>query len=55
MTRFRNGYRTRRWDTRVGTIELKIPKATAGAYFPALLEPAGEPRRHCTRWWWRPT
>jgi putative transposase len=36
---YRNGYRTRRWDTRVGTIELRIPKLTAGAYFPALLEP----------------
>jgi putative transposase len=29
---YRNGYRTRRWDTRVGTIELKIPKVSAGAY-----------------------
>jgi putative transposase len=36
---YRNGYRTRRWDTRTGTIELKIPKVTAGAYFPSLLEP----------------
>ena len=36
---YRNGYRTRRWDTRMGTIELKIPKVTAGAYFPSLLEP----------------
>jgi len=31
---YRNGYRTRTWDTRVGTIELKIPKVTAGTYFP---------------------
>jgi putative transposase len=38
-TAYRNGYRTRTWDTRVGTIELKIPKLTAGAYFPSLLEP----------------
>ena len=38
-TAYRNGYRTRTWDTRVGTIELKIPKVTAGAYFPSLLEP----------------
>jgi len=38
-TAYRNGYRTRRWDTRVGTIELRIPKVTAGAYFPSLLEP----------------
>jgi transposase-like protein len=36
---YRNGYRTRTWDTRVGTIELKIPKITAGSYFPSLLEP----------------
>jgi len=36
---YRNGYRTRTWDTRVGTIELKIPKVSAGAYFPSLLEP----------------
>lgn len=36
---YRNGYRTRRWDTRAGTVELKIPKVTAGTYFPSLLEP----------------
>src|SRR5215211_858873 len=36
---YRNGYRTRTWDTRVGTIELKIPKVSAGSYFPSLLEP----------------
>lgn len=35
----RNGYRTRTWDTRLGTIELKIPKITRGSYFPSLLEP----------------
>jgi transposase-like protein len=38
-TAYRNGYRTRSWDTRVGTVELKIPKVTAGTYFPSLLEP----------------
>jgi transposase-like protein len=38
-TAYRNGYRTRTWDTRVGTIELRIPKVSAGAYFPSLLEP----------------
>ena len=38
-TAYRNGYRTRTWDTRVATIELKIPKVTAGSYFPSLLEP----------------
>jgi putative transposase len=35
----RAAFRTRTWDTRVGTIELKIPKVTAGSYFPSLLEP----------------
>lgn len=38
-TAHRNGSRTRRWDTRVGTIELRIPKITPGSYFPSLLEP----------------
>src|SRR5207247_1806265 len=35
----RNGYRDRPWDTRVGTLELRIPKLRDGSYFPALLEP----------------
>jgi len=35
----RNGYRERRWDTRVGTIELAIPRVRDGNYFPSLLEP----------------
>ena len=38
-TAYRNGYRSRTWDTRVGTVELRIPKVTAGTYFPSLLEP----------------
>ena len=33
----RNGYRARRWDTRVGSIDLKIPKLRAGSYFPDWL------------------
>ena len=33
----RNGYRRRRWDTRVGSIDLKIPKLRAGSYFPEWL------------------
>lgn len=36
---YRNGYRNREWDTRVGTIDLKIPKLRKGSYFPSLLEP----------------
>jgi putative transposase len=36
----RNGYRARPWDTRVGSIELQIPKLRQGSYFPTwLLEP----------------
>lgn len=35
----RNGYREREWDTRVGTIDLQIPKIRQGSYFPSLLEP----------------
>ena len=38
-TAYRNGYRTRIWDTRVGTLELAIPKVQPGSYFPSLLEP----------------
>lgn len=33
----RNGYRERRWDTRVGTIDLPIPKLRQGSYFPDWL------------------
>ena len=35
----RNGYRSRAWDTRVGSMELRIPKVREGSYFPSLLEP----------------
>jgi putative transposase len=35
----RNGYRPRRWDTRVGELELAIPKLRTGSYFPSFLEP----------------
>jgi len=35
----RNGYRVRPWDTRVGTVDLRIPKLREGSYFPSLLEP----------------
>ncbi len=35
----RNGYRERRWDTRVGTIDLHVPRVRDGSYFPALLDP----------------
>ena len=42
----RNGYRERRWDTRVGTIDLAIPRVRKGSYFPDWLL---EPRRRAER------
>ena len=35
----RNGCRLREWDTRMGSLELHIPKLREGSYFPSLLEP----------------
>jgi transposase-like protein len=45
-TNKRNGYRERRWDTRVGTIDLAIPRVRKGSYFPDWLL---EPRRRAER------
>lgn len=45
-TNARNGYRGRTWDTRVGTMEVAIPKLRKGSYFPEWLL---EPRRRAER------
>jgi len=36
-TTHRNGYRERPWDTRVGRVNLRIPKLREGSFFPELL------------------
>jgi putative transposase len=50
----RNGYRQRNWDTRVGTVELKVPRVRDSSYFPSLLEPRrreeGAPRGRYLPW-----
>ena len=38
-TTYRNGYRDRTLDTRLGSLQLRIPKLRQGSYFPPFLEP----------------
>ena len=45
---YRNGHRPRSWDTRVGRLELEIPKLRQGSFLPSLLEP----RRRIERALW---
>ena len=39
LNNHRNGYRQRLWETRVGEIDLRIPKLRKGSYYPSLLQP----------------
>ena len=52
----RNGYRERSWETRAGTVALKIPKLRKGSYFPGFLEPRRTAARYARRvfrfWTW---
>jgi transposase-like protein len=41
----RNGYRDRNWDTRVGSLELRVPRVRDGSFFPGLLEPRNRAER----------
>jgi transposase-like protein len=47
-TGYRNGYRERLWDTRVGTVELAVPRVRDGSFFPSLLEPRRRAERALT-------
>ena len=50
----RNGYRHRAFDTRLGTLDLKIPKLRKGSYFPGFLEPrrtTEQPFDGAQDWW----
>ena len=48
-TTWRNGYRDRSLDTRLGTLNLKIPKLRTGAYFPGSSSPGRPWRRRWSR------
>ena len=47
-TTHRNGYRPRDWDTRVGTIELAVPRVRSGSFLPSILEPRRRAERALT-------
>ena len=46
-TTYRNGYREREWQTRVGDIPLQIPSCAMARTFPAFLNHVGAPSEHC--------
>src|SRR5207245_1937373 len=54
-TTYRNGYRDREWDTRVGTLELQIPSSARGPTSRACSSLAADMSARCFRWFRRPT
>jgi transposase-like protein len=47
---YRNGYRDRSLETRLGSLSLRIPKLRQGSYFPPFLEPRARPPRRRSSW-----
>src|SRR5438105_25023 len=54
-TGYRNGYRERPWDTRVGSIELQVPRVRDGSFSRVCWSPDGGLRRRWWRWFRRHT
>lgn len=46
----RNGYRQRNWDTRVGTVELSVPRVREGVTSPRFWSHVGGPSGRSPRW-----
>jgi hypothetical protein len=51
----RNAYRERVWDTRIGTVEMKVPRVRDSSYFPSLFSREGVPGGHSLRSYRKPT
>ena len=45
-TTYRNGYRDRRWDTRLGTLQLQVPKVREGGHVPSFIEHRKRSEQH---------
>ena len=53
MNAVSHGNRPRSWDTRVGTIELAVPKVRPGSHYPSLLQPRRRAEQALRAWWGR--